>query len=76
MRKIYTVRDAMLLKALAEAEAVERGLKAAAEETALQALLRANPAIGVIIRKGKRMFYVIRNGQEIVSSDASALTGA
>ena len=58
MKSIITVRDVMKQKAAAEAAAYEISLAQVAAQQNVNALLAANPQVGVLNRNGKAVYYV------------------
>jgi len=76
LRKIFTVRDALMEKHLAELPSIARAEAEIAERKRIADILAANPEIGELCQKGKRMFYVWPAGGEYrQDADPTKLVG-
>lgn len=74
LRKIFTVRDAVMERRLAELPSIVRAEAEIAERERVAGVLAANPEIGELCQKGKRMFYVWPAGGEYrQNADPAAL---
>lgn len=58
LRKIFTVQDAVRERHEAELPSLARAEAEKIERERIAAILLANPEIGELCQKGKRMFYV------------------
>lgn len=73
MERLITSRDYAKARDLAEMRANAKSHDAQMQREAHKAVLATNPEIGELVRKGKPVYYVMRNGLPVEAHDPNEL---
>ena len=73
MGQLITSRDYAKARDLAEMRANAKSYDAEKQRAATKAVLAANPEIGELVRNGKPVYYVMRNGLPVEAHDPNEL---